>query len=87
MYVYDTLNKTISVFNQKDYEELTSTNDIFKYITLGLSLTTIILLILTFVTNHNRKKLVKIIKEKIEKQNINDDKNEKGKKDKEEVRK
>ena len=84
LYVYDTLNKTISVFNQKDYEELTSTNDIFKYITLGLSLITVILLILTFVTNHNRKKLVKIIKEKIEKQKINDDKNEKGKKDKEE---
>lgn len=74
LYVYDTVNKTISVFSQKDYEELTSTNNVYKYITLGLSLTTVILLVLTFVINHNRKKLVKIIKEKVEKQKNNRDK-------------
>lgn len=60
-YLYETTNKTISIFNENDYNELTSNNDIFKFISAALGLCIIILLIITITLNNSKNKLSKAL--------------------------
>lgn len=60
-YLYETTNKTISIFNENDYNELISNNDIFKFISAALGLCIIILLIITITLNNSKNKLSKAL--------------------------
>ena len=60
-YVYDKNNRTISLFNQSDYEYLLNSNNIYKILTYAFILLIFIEFIIILLTNSTKKKMNKII--------------------------
>lgn len=79
-YLYETTNKTISIFSENDYEELTSNNDIYKFISASLGVCVIILLIITITINNSKNKLAKALMKPEQKEKTTEDKTSKDKK-------
>ena len=57
-YVYDKDNKTISLFNEADFNYLLNSNNMYKTVTYALGVLILILLIIIILINKNKKKLV-----------------------------
>ena len=66
-YVYDKDNRTISIFNEKDYEYLKESNGIYIMITYILGILLAILLIIIIMLTSNQKKFKKMQKELLSK--------------------
>lgn len=82
LYLYDIVNKTFTVFSIDDYKILISNNEIYKLVALGLSICSILLIIILILVNNSRKKLTKIIKYRLNEEidSLQQTKEEKGEK-------
>lgn len=67
IYVYDKNSKTISIFNEKDYNYLKDNANLYKLIAIGEASGVLVLLIIIILMAKNKKKLVKINNKKNEK--------------------
>ena len=86
MYIYDTLNKTISVFNENDYNNLINSNKLYLYVSIGLGVCVFILLLALVLVNNSKNKLANVFIQKQEeltkKYNISKDEKDNNKEDK-----
>lgn len=81
MYLYDTVNKTFSVFSESDYNTLISSNDLYVILTYGLSVCLLLLIIILFILNNSKKKALKALREIMsKKEDVKEDCNKKVKK-------
>ena len=87
LYVYDTINKTISVFNENDYNNLVNSNKLYLYVSIGLGVCVFILLLALILVNSSKNKLAKVFIQKqeelVKKYNISKEEKENKIKDKE----
>ena len=60
IYLYDSVNKTISLFNQSDYDNLINTNKLYIYVSIGLGGCVLILLLALILVNNSKNKLSKV---------------------------
>lgn len=66
LYIYDTINKTISVFNENDYNNLVNSNKLYLYVSIGLGVCVFILLLALILVNSSKNKLAKVFIQKQE---------------------
>lgn len=66
LYVYDIINKTISVFNENDYNNLVNSNKLYLYVSIGLGVCVFILLLALILVNSSKNKLAKVFIQKQE---------------------
>ena len=80
IYLYDSVNKTISLFNQSDYDNLINTNKLYIYVSIGLGVCVLILLLALILVNNSKNKLSKVFIAKQEEMvnQINKDRENKG---------
>ena len=60
IYLYDSVNKTISLFNQSDYDNLINTNKLYIYVSIGLGVCVLVLLLALILVNNSKNKLSKV---------------------------
>lgn len=86
LYIYDTINKTISVFNENDYNNLVNSNKLYLYVSIGLGVCVFILLLALILVNSSKNKLAKVFIQKqeelVKKYNISKEEKENKIKDK-----
>jgi hypothetical protein len=61
IFVYDSVNKTISLFNEDDYNYLVDETNLYKMITYALGALLGLLLLIVILLASSRKKLIKLI--------------------------
>ncbi len=66
LYLYDNVNKVISLFSQKDYETLKDSNKLYMYVSIGLGICVVILLFVLILINNSKNKLTKVFMQKQE---------------------
>ena len=66
LYLYDSVNKIISLFSQKDFETLNDSNKLYKYVSIGLGVCVVILLLVLILINNSKNKLAKVFMKKQE---------------------
>ena len=60
IYLYDSVNTTISLFNQSDYDNLINTNKLYIYVSIGLGVCVLVLLLALILVNNSKNKLSKV---------------------------
>ena len=66
LYLYDSVNKIISLFSQKDFENLNNSNKLYMYVSIGLGVCVVILLLALILINNSKNKLTKVFMQKQE---------------------
>ena len=66
LYLYDSVNKIISLFSQKDFENLNNSNKLYMYVSIGLGICVVILLLALILINNSKNKLTKVFMQKQE---------------------
>ena len=66
LYLYDSVNKIISLFSQKDFETLNDSNKLYMYVSIGLGVCVVILLLALILINNSKNKLAKVFMQKQE---------------------
>ena len=61
IFVYDSVNKTISLFNEDDYNYLVDETNLYKMITYALGALLGLLLLIVILLASSRKKLIKLM--------------------------
>lgn len=70
IYVYDSINKTISLFNEDDYNYLVNETHLYKMITYALGALLGLLLLIVILLASSRKKLIKLMNKTVRKEEI-----------------
>lgn len=66
LYLYDNVNKIISLFSQKDFEILNNSNKLYMYVSIGLGVCVVILLLALILINNSKNKLTRVFMQKQE---------------------
>ena len=66
LYLYDSVNKIISLFSQKDFENLNNSNKLYMYVSIGLGICVVILLLALILINNSKNKLTRVFMQKQE---------------------